>query len=112
MQPIDHIKASFSHPDDILNYALTLHLEWGENFGKPIHDRMKQKYPHLWPQEIDQLDFQAKAIKYDSFRLFELERDSEISEYEVHRRIRQQFPGISQSNLNSLSVQGMYYARR
>jgi hypothetical protein len=112
MQPIDHIKASFSHPDDILNYALELHLEWGENFGKPIHDRMKQKYPHLWPQEIDQLDSLAKAIKYDSFRLFEQERDKEILEYEVQRRIKEQFPGISQDNINSLTVQGMYYARR
>ena len=112
MQPIDHIKASFSHPDDILNYALSLHLEWGENFGKPIHDRMKQKFPHLWQQEIDQLDIQAKAIKYDSFRLFEQELDGKITESEVHQRIRQQFPGISEQNINSLTTQGMYYARR
>ena len=112
MQPIDHIKASFSHPNDILNYALALHLEWGENFGKPIHDRMKQRFPHLWPQEIDQLDIQAKAIKYDSFRLFEQERDGEISELEAKRRIREQFPGINQDNINRLTTQGMYYARR
>jgi hypothetical protein len=112
MQPIDHIKASLSHPDNILNYTLALHLEWGENFGKPIQDRMKQKYPHLWQEEIGQLDRQAKTIKYDSFRLFEQERDGEISELEVHRQIRQQFPGISEHNINSLTVQGMYYARR
>lgn len=112
MKPIDHIKAALSHPDEILNYALALHLEWGANFGKPIYDRMKQKYPHLWQQEIDQLDSKAKSIKYDGFRLFEQERDGEISEAEAHKKIRQQFPGISQDNINSLTVQGMYYARR
>jgi hypothetical protein len=112
MQPIDHIKASFSHPDEILNYALALHLEWGENFGKPIYERMKLQYPHLWPEEIEQLDRRAKAIKYDSFRLFEQEREGEISETEVRQKIRQQFPGINQHNISSLTVQGMYYARR
>ena len=33
----------------ILNHALEMALEWGENFHKPIQERLRNAYPALTP---------------------------------------------------------------
>lgn len=109
-----------SHPDDLdlkfpaemMNYALELATEWGENFRKPIDERMLLKYPELTSDQIAQL--KAKADEAEAFicRLAERELDGEISEGDIVPLAREKFPWVNEVQLYRIKNIGMYWARK
>lgn len=107
-----------SHTDDfyfsaeVMNHALDLATEWGENFRKPIHERMKLRYPDLSDTEIDRLKAIADEAESYICRLAELEVAGEISEYDIIPMARKKFPWVSQHQLNRIKNIGMYWARK
>lgn len=97
---------------DTINQALTFSSEWGENFQKPIHDRMKQKYPELSLETIDIL--QTYVRKAESF-IYNLAAQcclGKIKEAEIPINAHRQYPWISQQNASRLAGIGMYYANK
>lgn len=93
-----------------LNQALAFVLEWGENFGKPIYERMRRGFPAMGDSEIQVLENEARAIASIAWRAYEEVYANEIPNGEAHRRLKEKFPDISDRNLSSLASQGMYYA--
>lgn len=100
-------------PDaEILNAALELATEWGENFRKPIDERMKAKFPGLTDGEISDAESIAKTAESRIYELAEMEERGEISETDITRIAAEEFPWIDAGQIARLKNIGMYYARR
>ena len=102
------------HPfsDDLLNMALELATEWGENFRKPIHDRIRLKYADLTDAEIDEVAAAARRAECRIYELAEQELDGRLAEFEIVPTARREFPWLNGQNAARLKNIGMYYARR
>lgn len=98
--------------DELLNTALELATEWGENFRKPIHERIRQKYPDLTDAEIDELTIIARRAESRIYELAEDELAGKLSEYEIVLEAMREFTWLNSSNAGRLKNIGMYYARR
>ena len=103
-------KGKFS--DELLNIALELKTEWGENFRKPIDERILHKFPALTAAEIAELDKIAGKAESFIYQLAEQELDGEILESDIIVKARLKFPWITDANLFRLKNIGMYYARK
>ena len=98
--------------DDLLNTTLELATEWGENFRKPIHDRIRARHPKLTDAEIDELTNIARRAESRIYELAEDEMAGKLSEYEIVPEAMREFKWLSSSNAGRLKNIGMYYARR
>lgn len=101
-----------NHESELLNKALELATEWGENFRKPIHDRIHVFYPELDDQEIDRLTTIAREAESYIYRLAQNELDGRISELEIPNHAIEKYPWLNKSNVNRLTGIGMFYARK
>ncbi|HMS39639.1 MAG TPA: hypothetical protein PKE69_05390 [Pyrinomonadaceae bacterium] len=99
-------------PADLLNLTLELKTEWGENFCKPIDERILHKFPALTSAEINELDKIAGETESFIYHLAEQELDGKISEWDIVVKVRLEFPWINDTNLFRLKNIGMFYARR
>lgn len=97
---------------ELLNLALELKTEWGENFKKPIDERILNKFPALTADEINELDKIAGEAESLIYNLAEQELDSEILESDIISQARLKFPWINDGNLFRLKNIGMFYARK
>lgn len=98
--------------DDLLNKALELVTEWGENFCKPINERILRFYPQLTDAEITELTELAREAETFIYGLAEHELAGKITENEIAPAARHQFSWINDENASRLKNIGMYYARR
>lgn len=98
--------------DELLNTALELATEWGENFRKPIHDRIRQKYPGLTDAEIDELTETAGRVESRIYTLAEDELAGTLTEGEIVTAAMREIPWLNVQNAGRLKNIGMYYARR
>ncbi len=58
---------------EILNAALKMSLEWGENWLAPIHQRIQKAYPKLSAEEADSLNLWCIEVRKYAFALVEEE---------------------------------------
>ncbi|MBK9215011.1 MAG: hypothetical protein IPM59_05340 [Chloracidobacterium sp.] len=98
--------------NELLNNALELVTEWGENFRKPIHDRIRRTHPYLSDAEIDELTAIARRVESRIYALAEDEMADKISEQEIMPAAMREFPWLDTKNAARLKNIGMYYARR
>lgn len=101
-----------ANESEILNKALELATEWGENFRKPIHDRIRVFYPELDDDEIDRLTKLAREAESFIYALGEKECRGEIGEHDITAVAAREYPWINQQNASRLAGIAMYYARR
>ncbi len=97
---------------ELLNLALGLVTEWGENFRKPIHERIRAVHPELTDTEVDELTELASKVEYRIYAIAEDELAGKISEFEIVPQAIREFPWLSTRNASRLANIGMYYARR
>lgn len=97
---------------DMMNQALALATEWGENFRKPIDDRMSLKYPELESDEIARLKKLADEVESYICDLAERELAGEIGESDIILRARDRFPWVAEDQLRRITSIGMYWARK
>ncbi len=97
---------------ELLNKALELATEWGENFRKPIHDRIRSFYPTISDEEIDRLTTCSNAAESYIYALGERELEGEIHEADLVRLAIEKYPWLNKHNVNRLTGIAMYYARR
>lgn len=98
--------------DEQLNAAFEFVTEWGENFRKPITERMQQGFPLLTEKEIADAEALAKEAEYFIYSLGEKERDGEIAESQIVTLALEKYPWLERRHAQRLSNISMYYARR
>ena len=111
-----------SFKNNILNVGIALAMEFGENWGKDIQDRLKALFPHLTQGELDdhnKVCRQAMRQGQDSLqaRLDQLLKNNEkISETDLKQvwmeSLLKACPWIDEENLTHLFAQSMYYASK
>lgn len=100
-------------PDaELLNLALELTTEWGENYGKPIDERILLTYPELSAEEIHGLTARSREAEHFIYGLAEQELAGEIGEHDIVPLALQRFPWLDASNAGRLKNIGMFYARK
>ncbi|HRI02211.1 MAG TPA: hypothetical protein PLL77_00590 [Pyrinomonadaceae bacterium] len=102
----------FGFSAQLLNAALELTTEWGENFGKPIDERILAKYPQLTPDEIAALTKISREAEYFIYSLAERELAGEISETEIPQLAVKEHRWLNAQNTARLTGIGMFYARK
>ncbi len=98
--------------DELLNYALKLTTEWGENFGKPIKERVLRLFPDLSDQEIAALTEISREAEYYIYDLAAQELDGKINEHDIIPLAKEQFTWLDRENSSRLANIGMFYARK
>lgn len=96
----------------VLNAALELATEWGENFRKPIAERMLTRFPELSEAEIAEIEAFVRKVEYRIYEIAEMEMRGEISESDITRIAAEDFPWLEGHHIGRLKNIGMYYARR
>ena len=96
----------------LLNLALSLKTEWGENYDKPIDERILVSYPDLIPDEITELTKIAREAEYFIYNLAEQELFGQIAESDIIPNAKKQFPWLDITNAGRLKNIGMFYARK
>ena len=102
----------FGFSAQLLNTALELTTEWGENYGKPIDERILAKYPDLTSADIATLTKISLEAEYFIYSLAERELAGEISETEIPQLAVKQHPWLNSHNTARLTGIGMFYARK
>ena len=98
--------------DELLNHALKLTTEWGENYGKPINERILRIFPELSDDEIAELTKLSREAEYYIYDLATQELDGKIHENDIVPLARKKFAWLERDNAARLANIGMYYARR
>ena len=93
---------------EIINQALTFATEWGENFQKPIYERMAKKYPELSFETVEILQVYVK--KAESY-IYDLAYKG-CPESEIGTKARREYPWLSDAHISRLTGIGMYYAMK
>lgn len=95
---------------EILDKALEMALEWGENFGKPIQERLRHAFPALTARKAD--EYQAVCREIKSYAFAEVERAylKQISDATARANILSKYPLLDDGSMSSLFAQGNYYA--
>jgi hypothetical protein len=86
-----YVSTDLGVSDEILNDALELTTEWGENFRKPIYERLKKKYPEI------SAELAEKTQKYCQNMIFLAQR---------------QYPWVKAKHWYRLKNIAMFYARK
>ena len=113
--PVKVITVTAYEPDyesEQLNKALELATEWGENFRKPIHDRIRVFYPELRDEEIDRLTKLAREAESYIYALGERELAGQIREGDMPKLALEKYRWLNKNNVNRLTGIAMYYARK
>lgn len=94
----------------ILNEALELALEWGENFLKPTQPRLTRMHPRLSESQLDAYDAAARVVMSAAFAMLYESPDAERGALERH--VHADHPWVDAGNLSRLYSQGVYFAHK
>jgi hypothetical protein len=94
----------------VLKTAMDMALEWGENFHKPIQQRLRTLYPALSQAEADTFDSLCREIRDYAFTQIERAYVNEITGAEATANITARYPLLHADTLARLWSQGQYYA--
>jgi hypothetical protein len=92
---------------EILNAALDMSMEWGENLLKPINKRIIEKFPELTEEQADILNYWCNEVK--DFAFAKVAKDYPLEGTAIEE-VKQRYPQINNETLTHLLNQGMYYA--
>jgi hypothetical protein len=101
--------------DRILDAGLGLAMEWGDEWLRPIHERLARVHPELGPRELDAYDRACRAaMKYGNERAASCWHAANGDQAEAYRlfveAVAAKYSWISEANLARLFSQGSYYA--
>ena len=101
---------------EILNHGLNLSMEFGENWLKPINDRLSDTYPELSKSELmycDKLCRKINEYAHDFIGNNPVKNGNEISFMESSKFknvMKAKYSWIDDINLQRLYSQSCYYA--
>lgn len=99
--------------ETLMNYALELAQEWGDEWLKPTHERLRKAYPNMPPSELDRLNSVAQeAMKYGHDLVYSMvEQEGKNINLSVWREaFTSRYPWVDEKNLKHLFSTGKYYA--
>lgn len=96
----------------ILNLSLALTTEWGENFGKPIEERLQRRHPDIDSQLCQQLQQYANEAAYFIYEQAAQVVLHNLPEATARQNALQKYPWLNNANLSRLLSIGFYYAIR
>lgn len=94
----------------IFNDALTMSLEWGENFHKPIQGRVCSAYPAISQAEADELNGVCRGLAFYAFEQIERAYLKQITRAEADANIMARYPLVNADSMAQLWSRGQYYA--
>jgi hypothetical protein len=110
-----------SSRDALLNEGLDLAMAWGEDWLKPIQERLALLHPELSPGELDEVNaicqaamkfghdcVEDLALKSMNNRPEDFGKNTTREDFEPLMKAR--YPWVDPGNLSHLFNQGMYYA--
>ena len=99
----------------LLNYALHLAQEWGNEWMQPIQQRLAKSFPNLSVVELNQLnDLAQSTMRYCynvAYELYEKTEGGDIGK-EWKADCLSKYAWIDDKNLNDLLSTGRHYAMR
>ena len=107
-----HEHNEYEFPVEMMNHALALATEWGENFRQPINERMHLKYPDLTDDEIDRLKKIADEAESCILSLADDELAGKINESNIVPMAQEKHPWVDEDQLYRIKNIGMYWARK
>lgn len=103
---------------EIANYGLNLSMEFGEDWLKPINDRLAKQYPELLPTELVHYNELCKKVNVyanDFIRNNPVKNNDELIFLpfnEFKNEILQKYNWINEENFKRLYSQSCCYAWR
>ena len=97
---------------DILNKALSLSLEWGNEWLQPIQNRLMHLAPRLSGNDIEKISEYIIGVRDIIFKIYEehYNPESQTFDSDVVKKVAEKYPWINKNNLSSLDSQAKYYA--
>lgn len=99
----------------LLNYALHLAQEWGNDWMKPIQQRLGKAFPNLSDSELDRLNNLAQNAMRHSYNVaYDLYEKTEGGDIRKEWKMAcvSKFAWIDDKNLKHLLATGRHYAMR
>ena len=98
-----------------LNLGLDFAMEFGENWMRPIQERLSKKHPELSQPELDQHDLVCRqAMNFGHNQLVTCWREAQGRQSEAFqlfkKELQARYTWISDENLSRLFSQSCYYA--
>jgi hypothetical protein len=98
-----------------LNVGLDMAMEFGQNWLRPIQERLHARFPKLSETDLDAYNEQCQAaMKFGHLELRECWRAASSQKDAAFQLFRQRVlaahPWVSAANLDHLFSQGCYYA--
>jgi len=113
-------KKSTSDEASILNTGLDMAMEFGEDFRKPIQQRLSKKYSSLSAEQLDHYNLVCTSAMESGFKFVDsiLEPlaalNQTISEANLKKQLfhhmKSNYPWINKDNLDRLYSQSCYFA--
>lgn len=97
---------------EILNTALSLTLEWGEDWLQPVQSRLAKHYPQLSTEELDHYNTivqKAMGFGWQTIEAFDFMNDTTSSK-KYRAKVLESYSWINEENLSRLYSQSCYYA--
>jgi hypothetical protein len=100
--------------DETLNLCLSLAMEWGDDWLKPIQSRLKAIRPDLSPAQRRECNSIAQsAMKIGRKLVLDYLKPDFESDFDGwSEALLDEFPWVSSDNLSRCFSQGAYYARK
>ncbi|MES2917429.1 MAG: hypothetical protein V4729_02305 [Pseudomonadota bacterium] len=96
-----------------LNAGLSLAMEWGSNWLKPIQERLAAQYPELTVAELDRYNEvcrEAMKAGHDLVYSMAESQGKEVDSAAWQAAFLSRYAWPNKDNLSKLFSQGMYYA--
>ncbi len=97
----------------MLNIALDLALEWGEDWLEPVQSRLTKHYPQLSAEELDIYnDTVQKVMRFgwEAIEGLDFMNASKAAFEQFKGKVLQTYPWITEKNLSHMFSQSCYYA--
>lgn len=104
--------------EEILNVALDMSMEFGENWLKPINEGIHKKYPNISSEDLEKLNSICKKVnQFANNYVYEnvsvINGEIKFVNFDKFKNdILLKYNWISKSNLNRLYSQSCYYAMK
>lgn len=107
--------------DELLNHGLSLAMEWGEDWLKPIQERLLRYHPWLQADQADEINGLAQeAMRLGHHLLYKSVeaaaygyascREMVMDKQEFEGQVRARYEWVNEENISHLYAQGRYYA--
>ncbi len=96
----------------IENYALKIHLEFGENFGKDISERLSKKFPNINENEINNCKKLVKDIEKECWNCVDYngpQINVEQLNNSLFEKVFKKYTWINKQNRSNIFTKFSYY---